>query len=56
MNFYVGKTYADGCIVFDCPSCGGHYTIMAWEPYCCHCGIKIKWTRENGQQVITKLI
>lgn len=45
----VGDGYADGQIVYDwgkCPNCGWEFEDgdKDWEePYCCHCGQKLKW-------------
>ena len=48
-----GDGYADGKLVYDygkCPSCGWQfeYGEKDWEePYCCHCGQKLKWFEES---------
>lgn len=44
-----GDGYADGQIVYDfgkCPNCGWEFEEgdKDWEePYCCHCGQRLKW-------------
>ena len=44
-----GDGYADGELVYDygkCPKCGWQfeYGDKDWEePYCCHCGQRLKW-------------
>ena len=44
-----GDGYADGCLVYDygkCPECGWQYEEgdKDWEePFCCHCGQRLKW-------------
>lgn len=44
-----GDGYADGKLVYDygkCPKCGWDFEEgdKDWgEPYCCHCGQKLKW-------------
>ena len=44
-----GNGYADGEIVYDygkCPKCGWDFEEgdKDWkQPYCCHCGQKLKW-------------
>ena len=44
-----GDGYADGELVYDygkCPKCGWEFEDgdKDWEePYCCHCGQKLKW-------------
>ena len=50
-----GDGYADGKLVYDygkCPSCGWQfeYGEKDWEePYCCHCGQKLKWFEESEE-------
>jgi rubrerythrin len=50
-----GDGYADGQIVYDwgkCPKCGWEFENgdKDWEePYCCHCGQKLRWF-EGGEQ------
>lgn len=45
----IGDGYADGELVYDsgkCPTCGWEFESgdKDWEePYCCHCGQKLKW-------------
>lgn len=44
-----GDGYSDGKLVYDygkCPKCGWRfeYGDKDWEePYCCHCGQRLKW-------------
>ena len=44
-----GDGFSDGEIVYDygkCPSCGWDFEKgdKDWEePFCCHCGQKLKW-------------
>ena len=50
-----GDGYADGELVYDygrCPSCGWHFEDgdKDWkEPYCCHCGQKLRWFKESEE-------
>jgi len=45
--------YSDGELVYDygkCPKCGWEFEDgdKDWEePYCCHCGQKLKWFEEG---------
>lgn len=47
-----GDGYADGFLVYDygkCPNCSWVYEEgdKDWEePFCCHCGQKLKWFEE----------
>lgn len=49
-----GDGYADGQIVYDwgkCPKCGWEFENgdKDWEePYCCHCGQKLRWFENAG--------
>lgn len=49
-----GDGYADGQIVYDwgkCPKCGWEFENgdKDWEePYCCHCGQKLRWFEDAG--------
>ena len=49
-----GDGYADGQIVYDwgkCPKCGWEFEEgdKDWEePYCCHCGQKLRWFEDAG--------
>lgn len=51
-----GDGYADGELVYDygkCPKCGWdfEYGDKDWEePYCCHCGQKLKWFESEEQK------
>lgn len=53
-----GDGYADGEIVYDfgsCPTCGWEFEEgdKDWlEPYCCHCGQRLEWFEEVGEQVV----
>ena len=44
-----GDGYSDGELVFDfgkCPKCGWNFEEgdKDWEePYCCHCGQRLRW-------------
>ncbi len=50
-----GDGYADGKMVYDfgtCPNCGWDFENgdKDWgEPYCCHCGQKLKWNAKEEQ-------
>lgn len=49
-----GDGYADGEIVYDwgkCPNCDWEFENgdKDWEePYCCHCGQKLRWFEDAG--------
>ena len=51
-----GDGYADGELVYDygkCPKCGWdfEYGDKDWEePYCCHCGQRLKWFESEEQE------
>lgn len=48
--------YADGELVYDygkCPKCGWEfeYDDKDWEqPYCCHCGQRLKWFESEDKE------
>lgn len=48
--------YADGELVYDfgkCPNCGWEFEEgdKDWEePYCCHCGQKLKWFETEEEE------
>ena len=48
-----GDGFADGYFVYDygkCPECGWLYEEgdKDWkEPFCCHCGQRLKWFEDN---------
>ena len=48
--------YADGELVYDygkCPKCGWEFEEddKDWEePYCCHCGQKLKWFESEEKE------
>ncbi len=48
--------YADGELVYDfgkCPNCGWEFEEgdKDWEePYCCHCGQKLKWFESEEEE------
>ena len=48
--------YADGKLVYDygkCPKCGWdfEYGDKDWEePYCCHCGQRLKWFESEDKE------
>lgn len=48
--------YADGELVYDygkCPECGWEFEEgdKDWEePYCCHCGQKLKWFESEEEE------
>ena len=50
-----GDGFSDGEIVYDygkCPSCGWNFEKgdKDWEePFCCHCGQKLKWFAESEE-------
>lgn len=50
-----GDGYADGFLVYDygkCPKCGWQYEEgdKDWkEPFCCHCGQKLKWFNNESE-------
>ena len=50
-----GDGYTDGKLVYDygkCPKCGWkfEYGEKDWEePYCCHCGQKLKWFDDESE-------
>ena len=50
-----GDGYSDGEIVYDygkCPKCGWDFEEgdKDWEePYCCHCGQKLKWFDDESE-------
>ena len=50
-----GDGYSDGVIVYDygkCPKCGWDFEEgdKDWEePYCCHCGQKLKWFDDESE-------
>jgi len=51
-----GDGYADGELVYDygkCPKCGWdfEYGDKDWEePYCCHCGQRLKWFESEDKE------
>ena len=51
-----GDGYADGQLVYDygmCPECGWQYEEgeKDWEePFCCHCGQRLKWFDNKGNE------
>ena len=51
-----GDGYADGKLVYDygkCPKCGWEfeYGDKDWEePYCCHCGQRLKWFESEDKE------
>jgi hypothetical protein len=51
-----GDGYSDGQLVYDygkCPKCGWEfeYGEKDWEePYCCHCGQRLKWFESEEQE------
>ena len=51
-----GDGYADGELVFDfgkCPKCGWEFEEgdKDWEePFCCHCGQKLKWFESEDKE------
>jgi hypothetical protein len=51
-----GDGYSDGKLVYDygkCPKCGWdfEYGDKDWEePYCCHCGQRLKWFESEEQE------
>lgn len=51
-----GDGYSDGELVYDygkCPKCGWdfEYGDKDWEePYCCHCGQRLKWFESEEQE------
>lgn len=51
-----GDGYVDGELVYDygkCPKCGWDFEEgdKDWEqPYCCHCGQKLKWFDNDAGQ------
>ena len=53
-----GDGYADGFLVYDygkCPKCGWQYEEgdKDWkEPFCCHCGQKLKWFNQAESEEV----
>jgi len=47
MDYNVDCEYADGGVLYDCPSCKTTMVIVPNENYCSHCGKKLKWIREQ---------
>lgn len=51
-----GNGYSDGELVYDygkCPKCGWEfeYGEKDWEePYCCHCGQRLKWFESEDKE------
>ena len=51
-----GDGYSDGELVYDygkCPNCGWEFEEddKDWEePYCCHCGQKLKWFESEEER------
>ena len=51
-----GDGYSDGELVYDygkCPKCGWQfeYGEKDWEePYCCHCGQRLKWFESEDKE------
>lgn len=51
-----GDGYSDGKLVYDygkCPKCGWQfeYGEKDWEePYCCHCGQRLKWFESEDEE------
>lgn len=51
-----GDGYADGKLIYDygkCPKCGWDFEDgdKDWEePYCCHCGQRLKWFESEKQE------
>lgn len=53
---FEGDGYSDGELVYDygkCPKCGWEfeYDDKDWEqPYCCHCGQRLKWFESEDKE------